>query len=81
MSKIILDEDLRAKLNGLDRTLEVCDQDGNTVGHFLPAADYRKLLYAAVNASCKVSDEELDRRSKEGGGSSLAEFWKRMGVS
>ena len=81
MSKIILDEDLRARLNGLDRTLEVCDEDGHTVGHFLPAAEYRKLLYAAVNASCKVSDEEMDRRRQEGGGMSLAEFWKRMGVS
>ena len=81
MSKITLDAELRAKLNGLDQPLELCDADGQTLGHFLPAAEYRKLIYAAVNASCRLSEEEMDRRRNEGGGLSLSEFWKRMGVS
>ena len=82
MKKITLDAELLAKLNGLKHSLEVCDAEGRTVGYFLPAAEYRKLLYDAVeSARPPVSEEELDRRRNEGGGISLKEFWKKMGVS
>jgi hypothetical protein len=81
MSKIILDTELRAKLNGLNQPLEFCDADGHTVGHFLPVAEYRKLLYAAVEAACPHSPEERERRRHETGGITLKEFWKRMGVA
>ena len=37
MSKITLDATLRSKLNGLNESLEICDETGETVGHFLPA--------------------------------------------
>jgi hypothetical protein len=76
MHKVILDESLRAKLNNLDAEVEVCDESGRTVGHFLPEEVYMELLYASAKA--RYSDEELDRRRYEEGGSSLAEFWKRM---
>ena len=81
MSKITLDPVLRAKLNGLNQPLEICDADGHTLGHFLPADAYRRLLYAAVEAACPHSPAELERRRNEGGGTSLSEFWKGLGVS
>jgi len=79
MSKITLDAELRAKLNGLNQPLELCDADGHTLGHFLPADAYRKLLYAAAEAACPHSQAELERRRKEGGGTSLSEFCKGLG--
>jgi hypothetical protein len=81
MSKIILDPDLKARLNGLNEQLEICDADGRTLGRFLPEQAYRKLLYAAIEAACFHDKEELERRRRETGGMTLAEFWKRMGVS
>jgi hypothetical protein len=77
MDKIILDAVVREKLNGLKRELEVCDEAGHTLGHFLPPAIYQKLLYAWLNA--QVSDEELERASQEPGGRALAEIWHDLG--
>ena len=47
MEKIVLDEALRAKLNGLTRQIEVCDPSGERIGIFVPAADYQALVAAA----------------------------------
>jgi hypothetical protein len=79
MSKITLDPVLRSKLNGLNETLEVCDESGETVGHFLPAAAYRKLMYQIAEAQCPHSWEEVRQLSKQTGGRSLAEIWKELG--
>lgn len=81
MSKFTLDPQLRAKLNGLNEPLEVCDENGQTVGRFLPEDEYRKLLYAVAEAACPHSKEEIERRRQEKGGIRLVEFWKKMGVS
>ncbi len=77
MDKITLDQSLREKLNGLDRTVEVCDESGRTVGHFVPDTAYRKLVYAWANA--QVTDEELERASREPGGRTLAEIRASLG--
>jgi hypothetical protein len=79
MSKVILDPDLKARLNGLKDKLEICDADGRTLGHFLPEGVYRQLVYAALEAACPHSKEEQERRRQETGGRSLAEFWKSLG--
>ncbi len=81
MGKLILDPILSSKLNGLNEAMEICDEKGLTVGHFLPEEDYRKMLYAAVEASCPLSAQELAGRQQEVGGSSLANIWKRLGRS
>ena len=77
MSTITLDPVLRAKLNGLNEQLEICDETGKPVGMYLPLEDYKKLLYRGVEIP--FSEEEIESRRNEPGGSSLAEFWKRMG--
>jgi hypothetical protein len=80
MQTITLDSELRAKLNGLNKPLEILDEAGNTLGYYLPDSVYRHLLYAAVEQACPLNDAERERRRQEQGGSSLAEFWKRMGL-
>jgi hypothetical protein len=79
VSKIVLDSDLRSRLNGLNEHLEVCDEQGHTVGHFLPAEMYQQLMYASVQIP--YSEDEIKRRRAETGGRSLAEFWKSLGQS
>jgi hypothetical protein len=61
MSKVILDDKLRAKLNGLNEELEICEPSGETVGHFIPKQQYLQLIYAWEKAT--MSGEELKRRA------------------
>ena len=79
MSKITLDADLRAKLNGLNEGVEVCDENGATVGHFVPEKVYRSMLYKIAESQCPYSPEQLKEMRKEKGGKSLAEIWKKLG--
>jgi hypothetical protein len=79
MSKITLDAALRNKLNGLNETLEVCDESGETVGHFLPAEVYRKMLYQIAEAQCPHTSEELRAMRTQSDGRTLAEFWRSVG--
>lgn len=80
MSKpIILDDELRTKLNGLNETVELCDPAGKTIGQFVPQDEYVRLLYAWAQA--QVSEEELDRASRQPGGRKLTEIWRRLGRS
>lgn len=80
MTPVIVDDALRAKLNGLNETVPFCEADGNAVGVFLPQEAYIKYLYLlAQNA---VSEDELEVASRETGGRSLAEIRRdRMGGS
>jgi hypothetical protein len=81
MSRILLDPQLQAKLNGLNEHLELCDADGHTVGHFLPDALYRKMIYQIAEAACPDSPEDLARMESETGGRTLAEIWRDLGQS
>jgi hypothetical protein len=76
MTRVVLDDVLRARLKNLDQQLEVCDESGRTLGHFLPAELYHRLLYDWGNA--QISDEELERRLNEPGGRTLAEIWSNL---
>ncbi len=77
MSRVMLDPQLRSKLNGLDDQLEICDESGKTLGRFLPEALYRELLLAWAKAD--LPDEELQRRRNEPRGHTLAEIWEKLG--
>ncbi len=78
MGRLTLDSDLRGKLNGLNEPLELCDETGHTVGHFLPHPLYEDLFYAALAAESPHSKEELKRRHRESAARSLAEIWQRL---
>jgi hypothetical protein len=77
MSKLVLDPDLRNRLNGLSEQIEVLDEQGKVVGLFLPAGLYERLIHAWANA--QVTDGDLEKISLEPGGRSLAEIWKDLG--
>jgi hypothetical protein len=74
--KVTLDDSLRAKLNGLSETVEVCDEAGNTVGVFLTFAEYKRLIYAW--ARHRYPAEELERRAQERGGRTTSEVLARL---
>jgi hypothetical protein len=76
MSQITLDSQLRAKLNGLNDQIEICDETGKTVGRYLPESLYRELLLAWSKAD--MPDEELQRRRREPRGRTLPEIWDRL---
>ena len=78
MSKVIVDETLRSRLNGLNEEIELCDESGRTLGHVLPVDAYKKLLYASFE-NPPFTAEEVERRRNEKGGRPLAEIWKRLG--
>jgi hypothetical protein len=75
MSAIVLDADLRAKLNGLNEKVEVRDEAGNIVGHFLPSEEYYRLLCKTIEIP--YSKEEIARRRAEKGGRTLMESLMR----
>jgi hypothetical protein len=78
MSRITLDSDLLAKLNGLSKPLEICDEEGRIVGLFLPPAVYKKFFYAALASESPFSAEELANMHQESSGRALADFWKEL---
>jgi hypothetical protein len=78
MGKLTLYNDLTKRLNGLTQPVEVCDADGTTLGHFLPGDLFRKLMYAAAEAACPYSPEQLEQFENEAGGGTLAEFWHEL---
>lgn len=63
MVKIVADTALLAQLHNLDTPLEFCDPAGRTLGYFQPAS---------AHWEPRITEEELDRREKAGGGRPLA---------
>jgi hypothetical protein len=77
MSKITLDESLRTKLNGLEQALELCDESGRTIGHFLTRRFIGKCYIGLPSRSVPYSAEEIASAGEETGGHTLEE-WKRI---
>jgi hypothetical protein len=79
MDKLIVDADLRSRLHNVESTLEVCDESGQTLGHFVPAPD--RLRSAYDWAGTAFTDDELERARQETGGRTLSEIRQRLGGS
>jgi hypothetical protein len=77
MQKVIVDPATRDRLHNLADHLEFCDESGRTLGHYLPANQYMKLVLASDG--CPYTEEELARFQQEPGGRPLAEIWKSLG--
>jgi hypothetical protein len=72
MTKLVVGEALRARLEDYTEHVQLCDEKGNVLGYFLPAEVYDRALYR--NVEPPISDEELRRRVGEPGRRSLAEI-------
>jgi hypothetical protein len=77
MSRVVVDQSLISKLNGLNTDIEFCDQSGRALGHFIPQDLYLRWIYDWCNA--QVTDEELKKESEKPGGRALKEIWERLG--
>jgi hypothetical protein len=77
MTKVLVDEDLGARLGHLAEHAELCDNTGRTLGYFLPPAVFEKLFCASLQVP--FSEEEIARRREATGGRPLAEIWQSLG--
>jgi hypothetical protein len=77
MTKIVVDDTLRAKLGDFKERLELCDAAGRKLAVVLPAADDDGLVRPSDR--CPYTREELEQFRQENGGRTLAEIWKRLG--
>lgn len=77
MTRVEVDQLLSQKLFGMDEPIEIYDANGSVVGHYLPEASYKKMIYGSLKIP--LSDEEIERRRNETGGRTLPEIWNRLG--
>jgi len=78
MGQIVLDQALRARLNGMTEEMQVRDESGQIVGYFVPAVAYNKLRAAILEVP--FSKEAIDQFRNSGGAQTLEEIWKHLGV-
>ena len=76
MTRVTLDSTVQSKLHNLDQQLELCDENGQTLGYFLTAAQYEDLMREW--AVLKFPAEELERRWNEPGERTTAEVLARL---
>jgi hypothetical protein len=69
MTRIILNGDALAKLAAAKQTVELCDETGRAIGRFTPT-----FLAPPPGTEPQISEEEIERRSKLGGGRPLREI-------
>lgn len=75
MEKVVLDATAIAKLGSLDRTLELCDEQGRTLGYYRPVC-HDGAIYAWARQ--QVSEQVLKERMQEPGGRTTAEVLDRL---
>jgi hypothetical protein len=73
MTKIVVDEALRAKLRNLQEWIELCDSTGRTIALVqpIPATSQRELAPT-------FSDDAVEQSRRQSGGTPLAEIWERL---
>jgi hypothetical protein len=74
MQKVPVNAELPQKLLRLMHPAELIDDNGEVVGMFQPN------LSRYQGLEPQVSEEELDRREQEGGGRTLAEILRDLGL-
>lgn len=70
MNRVIIDPATLAKLQDAQQTLDLCDESGRVVGRFIPLVDRS----VCVDLEPRISEAELDRRERNGGGRPLADI-------
>jgi hypothetical protein len=68
MTRLIVDSTTGARLSQVKHPLELCDDSGRVLGHFVPAVD--PALYPKLEP--QISEDEMRRREQKGGGRPLS---------
>ena len=71
MNRIIIDGELRSRLDNLDSQMELCDESGRILGYYVPAAVCDPSLHQW--ARDQFTEKEIDRARAEPGGLSIGE--------
>ncbi len=76
MTKVVVDESLRAKLHNLEEMIELCDSTGRTVAlvHPVHARSSDGTEHEPI-----FTDEEVEQSRRQTGGKTLGEVWKTLG--
>ena len=69
MSRIVVDAALLSKLRNVFQPVELCDETGRIIGLFTPT-----VILPPSALEPRISKEEIERRSKLGGGRPLREI-------
>jgi hypothetical protein len=75
MNNIVLDNDTCSQLASLSQA-DLYDPTGKKIGYFISRDVYRDLLIASAPA--EISEEELERRSREETGRPLADILRDL---
>jgi len=78
MTKVIVDEELRTRLNGLTG-VELCDSSGRALGYVISPDEYQKLLYARARE--RHTDAEIEALRKQTGGRPLHDILRDLGAA
>ena len=68
MKRVVVDSATLAKLLDLCQSVDLCDESGRAIGRFRPA------ILDDPAMQPQISEEEIERRMKLGGGRPLAEI-------
>jgi hypothetical protein len=80
MTTVLADDLLRSRLNNLAERLQICDEQGNILGFFVPA-ETSKEMYEQMEWPEWLTPAEMERLSKQTVGKPLAQIWKELGRS
>jgi hypothetical protein len=72
MNRLTIDHHASSQFGGVSEPVEVFDENGNLLGHFVPKASLDP------SASCPYSEADLARMRAETGGRFLTEIWGSM---
>jgi len=75
MNRIIVDSTVKAQLVGFGEPIEVVDETGHSLGHFVPS------MTARASDECPYSAEDLARMRSQQGGRPLPEIWRSLGAT
>ncbi|MFQ5734726.1 MAG: hypothetical protein ACE5KM_22560 [Planctomycetaceae bacterium] len=76
MNKVIVDEELRTRLQNLDVQIEFCDETGATLGYFRPVSAEERDVYDWAKRA--FSDEEIEAARNEEGGLTTQELLEHL---
>ena len=79
MERVIADTELLQKLDGGNKSVDVCDASGRVLGYYFPHDDYQRLIYDWAFAVPSAEARQSAREELEaGGGFSTTEIAERF---